>query len=309
VPSSTLGIVASSWVHPQLEILSGSATTTLSPPYYYTKFTTNGTFQINNFPLNVRAILVGGGGGGSNAYGYYGVWYSAEGQKDQYWGPGGAAGGVLREVDLLLFHKNSEYGGSSKVFTVTVGAGGSRGSGGGTTTLLLPNSFGSHSATGGGTPSAYNGASNADWSGANGYEQQLNNNIGGYPPYQPKFMIGGGGAGAGWLAAYENAGGPMAASNGEYYGAGSPGIGGGYQGGLDFWGYTWNTYFPSNIIGTSYLGSGSHNTSTSGYGGNAPANYGGAGGTGLQGGGSGGSGVLILRYHMDDVGRLGAIGG
>jgi hypothetical protein len=304
---SKFGMMASSITFPQLEVLSGSATTTLSPPYYYTKFTTNGTFQINNAPLGVRAIIVGGGGGGMGALGGYGQWYSAEGSKDQFWGPGGAAGGILRETNLTLYDKANAYAGPSRVFTVTIGAGGSRRSNGGTTTLTLPNSYGFHSASGGDTPYGYNGGSNADYSGANGREVQLNNGLGGYPPYQPAFMIGGGGAGAGRQGVSEDAGGPMPATNGEYYGAGAPGVGGGYYGGMDYWGYTWNTYFPSNIIGTSYLGSGSHDPS--GYGGNAPANYGGAGGTGLYGGGSGGSGVLILRYHMDDVGRMGAIGG
>jgi hypothetical protein len=148
-------------------------------------------------------------------------------------------------------------------------------------------------------------------------EYSLNPNSEGFQPYLPHFWLGGGGAGSGGSGLGSGgtistqypgntlspggSGSYMPSYNGSYrYGQASTGGAGGYQGGTDYWGYSWSNALPYFAYPESTYGSEGY---FSNPGTNAVANSGSAGGPGwTSGGGNGGSGVIIIKYLRSAVG-------
>jgi hypothetical protein len=336
------GITASARAHPAVTggtLLSDST-------HYYRVFTANGTLTVLNSPLNnVRLLLVGGGSGGRWGSSY-GSWFSDNGTVGVLTGIGGGSGGqVLTQTVATLAVGES---------TVVVGAGGGNTSGGNNSVFIAPNISSIEAeggdATGGIYTNAYAGNYNAQsgqsydqrngfdaWQGfpyfthlgGDGYAHVVNNNAGGFFPYTPYYMNGGGGAGghnldftgnnsgnggvgqpASLTQAGSGRGGDQAYGIIEFnvvdpgfgfYGGGAGGSGGGYTEGYDFWG----VYHP----GTSYLpGSSGPGAGTSAYGtlgsvtSGAP-NRGGGGGSSQSTFGNGGSGIVVVKYAKSEVGE------
>ena len=235
--------------------------------YYYRTFLGNDTLTISDGPLDLEALVVGGGASGANE-------------------AGGGAGGLLLQALTL----------TPSAYPALIGAGGA---------INWPNSAGNNTtfagltALGGSLAQGNTGGSGtgaaSDWQ--KGYGTPGQGNDGG--PGGPYYSAGGGGgagaAGGGgqgfryggnggnglYLPEWANATGTGV--NGYYagggagggnWGQGTPGLGGGGQGGTD--GYQQTASLPY-LYGAANTG-------------------GGGGGRGGNVGGPGGSGIVIVRY-------------
>lgn len=317
-----LGITSSGYTHPKLNVLTGTTDLYSDSTYYYVRFRSSGTFEVQYQKLTVDFWICGGGGGSRGRLANAESWFSADGVKEVAFGPGGAAGGAVNAGNTNFQLWNKELLGGNGTHTVTIGAGGAGASGTGSgnngtngtaTTLQFPPLLGEPTrSAGAGQTGGFGNAGNGVYSGSGQVERRYYNGIGGFDPYQPWLRNGGGGAGAGGNASNSSNIGfggpgvtfpwPISADNGGGdYGAGAAGVGGGYIGGLDYWNYYWNNWYPSNQTGGSG-GPSAGGVNPTGTGTAAAVNRGGGGGAGWNGGGNGGSGVLWIRYLRGDVG-------
>ena len=314
MPSIPLGIVASEFSFP--EVTGGTLTSDAT--YYYRTFTANGTLEVKYANVEMNFLLVGGGGSGV-AYGYAGEWYSSDGGKFIYFGPGGAAGGYVDAQFATSLKSDMNVARTSTSYAIVIGAGGATFPSAGNETSYTSN-YGSRQAAGGGGPtiagpygggySGYlRGGTRADIgsSGSPWYEQPGYSGYG--VEYIPHYVNGGGGAGA-----YSQGGdasnfgpGQGGASTSVYgldFGGGSAGCWGGYEGNAyDYWN---NAYWANDLPSSRPNFSSGTNAGISSMRDDVPvtsgvANRGGGGGSGL-GAGSGGSGIVVFRYLRSQVG-------
>lgn len=324
-------------------------TLTSDGTHYYRIFTASGDLKVDYLPLNnVKLLIVGGGSGGRWGSSGSASWLSASGAKSVMAGIGGGSGGQVLTPAAI-----SVPAGTS---VVTVGGGGGNNAKG-SNSSFQPSGQSAITALGGENyehasyTNAYSGNYNSVtgqtfdtrngydlWQGfpfpphkgGDGYAHVLGSAYGGFFPYLPYFMNGGGGAGGqnvdytsnniGTGGPGENAneysggagrGGFDAVGIGEFlipslghygiYGCGAGGSGGGYLGGYSYWGDNYET--TSRVAGYSGPGagwssSGFYDSPTSGA-----ANRGGGGGSGQTGFGNGGSGIIIVKYPKSEVGE------
>jgi hypothetical protein len=272
-------------------------------------------FNLTAYSYSAEYLVIAGGGGGGT-----GQAPSTIGN-----GGGGGAGGYRSSVT----GESSGGGGSAEsaltlnsgtAYTVTVGAGGTRGIA--DTSIATSGNdsvFGSITSTGGGRGGSYNGSPATSGSGGSGGGGAYGSNSGGAgtsgqgyaggTSYSPgDYYVGGGGGGAGAVGTSPGAnqlapGGNGVASTitgssvtraggggggcGQNISASSGGSGGGGSGGF----------------GTTAGTAGSTNTGSGGGGGGNQ----GIGGTTSSNGGNGGSGIVIIRYLGTQRGTGGTV--
>ena len=258
-------------------IYTGSPTITTDGLYTVVKFTSSGTFVVQEGTANIEVLAIGGGGGGGARA-----------------GGGGGSGGL---------QYNAAFAASVQTYTVTVGAGGA-----GSTSNGVVGSSGSSSvftgitATGGGgggSNNAVNGAAGASGGGGSGTGAPgsggtgtagQGNDGGDNPATAPNYGSGGGG-GTGAVGAD---------GTGLVGGDGGVGTSNSITGSAVFYGgggggSTYNGGGTAGAGGNGGGGAGS--VSTHGTAGTANTGGGGGGGGYSSGnGGAGGSGVVIVRY-------------
>lgn len=266
---------------------TGGDTIMTDGTYWYHTFVSSGTFTPQKALSCDYLVVAGGGGGGANA------------------GGGGGAGGLRSTVTATGGGGSLESAlslSASTNYTVTIGAGGTRGSTNGSTTPTNGSNsvFGSITSTGGGygiNPNA-SGIAGGSGGGAAGSGSQTGGagtSNQGYAGGGSSFgFVAGGGGGAGAVGGSSSSG---VSGNG---GAGvatsisgtSVTYAGGGGGGLE----------SSGTAGTGGAGGGGNGSGANGNGVAGTSNTGGGGGGGSNGGavfgGNGGSGIVIVRYPV-----------
>jgi hypothetical protein len=194
--SSSYGSASNSITTIALPVVSGG-TLTSDSTYYYRTFTGNGTLTVENSPIAIGALIVGGGGGGAT-YGAYLTGY------------GGGSGGVQGPSTTL----------STGSYDIVIGAGGSTNAPGGSTTFHTYTSTGGTHEKAAGTPGGGTGGQPVGDSYVTAGSGTASVSVSGYPV---SGTTGGGGGGTRY-------GGGRGAGAGSGIGTGGGGGGFGYGG-------------------------------------------------------------------------------